>query len=54
VDFGAYLRELCAGMRESLVHDERIEVNVEAESIPMSVDTAIPLGMVVTSSSRTR
>jgi two-component sensor histidine kinase len=47
VDFGAYLEELCAGIRESLIHDERIEVKVEAESVPVAVDMAIPLGMVV-------
>ena len=47
VDFGAYLRDLCAGVAEALVHDERIEVRVEAEAISLSVDTAIPLGMVV-------
>ncbi len=47
VDFGAYLRDLCAGVKEALIHDERIEVRVEAEAISLSVDTAIPLGMVV-------
>jgi PAS domain S-box-containing protein len=47
VDFGAYLKDLCAGVEEALVHDERIEVRVEAEAISLSVDTAIALGMVV-------
>ena len=47
VDFGAYLEELCAGIRDSLIHDDRIDVKVEAESIPMTIDTAISLGMVV-------
>jgi two-component sensor histidine kinase len=47
VDFGAYLEELCAGITESLIQGERIDVKVEAQSIPMTVDTAISLGMVV-------
>ena len=34
-------------MKEAPVHDERIEVRVEAEAIPLSVDTAVFLGMVV-------
>jgi two-component sensor histidine kinase len=47
VDFGAYLQDLCAGVKEALVHDERIDVRVEAEAISLSVEMAIPLGMVV-------
>mgnify|MGYP001555597223 CR=1 FL=1 len=47
VDFGAYLQDLCAGVKDALVHDERIELRVEPEAIPLPVDTAIPLGMVV-------
>ena len=47
VDFGVYLRELCTGISQSLVHDDRISVEVEAEPIMVAVDTAIPLGMVV-------
>ena len=33
MDFGAYLRDLCTGVAEALVHDERVEVVVEAEAI---------------------
>jgi two-component sensor histidine kinase len=47
VDFSVYLQDLCAGMTDALIQDGRIEVIVEAESIAMPVDTAIPLGMVV-------
>ena len=47
VEFGAYLRDLCNGVEESLTHDDRIAVSVEAEPIRVPVDTAIPLGMVV-------
>jgi two-component sensor histidine kinase len=47
VDFGSYLEELCAGIRESLIHDDRIDVKIDAESIPVTVDAAITLGMIV-------
>jgi PAS domain S-box-containing protein len=47
VDFGAYLQDLCGGVKEALADDTRVEVRVEAEAISLSVDTAIPLGMVV-------
>jgi two-component sensor histidine kinase len=47
VDFGAYLEDLCAAVKESLLHDERIELKVDAESVLLPVDTVIPLGMVV-------
>jgi PAS domain S-box-containing protein len=47
VEFGAYLEDLCRGVGESLVADQRIEIKVEAESISVPIDTAIPLGMVV-------
>ena len=47
VDLSVYLEDLCASVRDALVHDDRIEVAVEAEAILVPVDTAIPLGMVV-------
>ena len=47
VDFGAYLRDLCAGVEQALVHDDRVKVKVEVEAHSLPVDTAIPLGMVV-------
>lgn len=48
LDFGAYLKELCQALAESLIDDSgRIEIRVEAESESVPVDTAIPLGMVV-------
>lgn len=47
VDFGAYLQDLCAGMREALVSDDRVDIRVEAEAVSVSVDTAIALGMAV-------
>jgi two-component sensor histidine kinase len=47
VDFGAYLQDLCASIANSLNHDDRISVEVEAESVVLPVDSAVPLGMVV-------
>ena len=48
VDLGAYLVDLCAGVQEALVHDQRIRVEVAAASgVSLPVDTVIPLGMVV-------
>jgi two-component sensor histidine kinase len=47
VDFGAYLESLCRGLSKSLLHDDRIQIVVEAQSAPMSADHAVPLGMVV-------
>jgi two-component sensor histidine kinase len=47
VEFGGYLEDLCEGVREALTHDDRIDVDVEAEPVLIPVDLAIPLGMVV-------
>ena len=48
VDLGAYLQDLCRGLATSLVSDDRIEIDVEAQSVVAQVDTAVALGMVVT------
>jgi two-component sensor histidine kinase len=48
VDFGAYLTDLCASLSQSLINEDRAELRVEAESVMLAVDTAIPLGMVLT------
>jgi two-component sensor histidine kinase len=47
VDFSIYLEDLCAGVRASLIHDDRIELEVSSEPISIPVDMAVPLGMVV-------
>jgi two-component sensor histidine kinase/PAS domain-containing protein len=47
VEIGAYLRDLCEGVAEALTQDDRIALQIEADSIFVPVDTAIPLGMVV-------
>ncbi len=48
VDLGGYLHELCSGLATSLVSDDRVVIDVEAESLVAPVDTAVALGMVVT------
>jgi two-component sensor histidine kinase/PAS domain-containing protein len=48
VEFGTYLRDLCDSVAEALTQEDRITLAVEAESIFLPVDTAIPLGMIVT------
>jgi two-component sensor histidine kinase/PAS domain-containing protein len=47
IDFGTYLKDLCASLSRSLVADGRISLDVEAEAVDLPVDTVIPLGMVV-------
>ncbi|HEY5290509.1 MAG TPA: histidine kinase dimerization/phosphoacceptor domain -containing protein [Caulobacteraceae bacterium] len=47
VDFGAYLRDLCANLERSLIIDDGVALAVESESANLPVDAAIPLGMVV-------
>lgn len=47
VDFGAYLQDLCASLSQSLISDDRVSLQVKTEPAMVSVDTAIPLGMVV-------
>jgi two-component sensor histidine kinase/PAS domain-containing protein len=47
VDFGAYLQDLCATLRRTLITDDRIHLGVETQSVILSVDVAIALGMVV-------
>jgi two-component sensor histidine kinase len=47
VDFGGYLQDLCAGLSKSLFSDDRIAIEVAAETVSLAVDTALPLGMVV-------
>jgi two-component sensor histidine kinase len=47
VKFDDYINDLCDGLREALINDDRIAIKVEAASILVPVDSAIPLGMVV-------
>ena len=48
VDLGAYIEDLCSGLSTSLVSDERVAIDVEAQAVVVPVDTAVALGMVVT------
>jgi two-component sensor histidine kinase len=47
IDFGAYLKDLCASLSRSLVADGRITLDVEAEAIQLPIDMVIALGMAV-------
>jgi PAS domain-containing protein len=47
VDFGVYLKDLCAHLAQSLIHEDRIVLEVEAEAFALPIDTAVALGMVV-------
>lgn len=48
VELGSYLTDLCASLSKALLLDRRIAINVRSESVAVTVDTAIPLGMAVT------
>jgi two-component sensor histidine kinase len=47
IDFGTYLKDLCASLSRSLIADGRITLNVEAEAADLPIDMVIPLGMAV-------
>ena len=47
VEFGAYLQDLCAGLRRSLAIQPGVTLTVETEAANLSVEAAAPLGMVV-------
>jgi PAS domain S-box-containing protein len=47
VDFGPYLEGLCRRLSDSLLADDRIRIVVEAQSAPVAVDHAVPLGVIV-------
>jgi len=47
VEFGAYLQDLCAGLRRSLAIQPGVALTVETEPANLSVESAAPLGMVV-------
>ena len=48
IDFGAYLHELVSNLSRALGAERPITWCVEAESVPLGVDTAIPCGLIVT------
>jgi two-component sensor histidine kinase len=47
VDLSAYLQDLGEGVRASLIHDDRIRLEVVSEAVSVPVDMAVPLGMMV-------
>jgi PAS domain S-box-containing protein len=47
VDFARYLESLCRGLSDSLLADDRIRIEVEAEAMTLSLDQAVLLGMIV-------
>jgi PAS domain S-box-containing protein len=47
VDFGAYLHDLCDSISKSLMRADHVTLKVEADSAMVTIDAAIPLGMVV-------
>ena len=46
IDFGDYLRALCAKMRRSLFDESRIDLCCDAEACPLPLDKAVPLGLI--------
>ncbi len=48
VDFGDYLESLCGRLRDTLIGPgRRIGLTVSADRVPMSIDRAVPLGLIV-------
>jgi two-component sensor histidine kinase len=47
VDFGNYLKDLCASLAASLADDGRIVLSVETVNLVLPMDVVIPLGMAV-------
>ncbi len=47
VEFGQYLRELCERLGQSLLDPSLVTIEVEADSVRLSLDQAVPLGIVV-------
>jgi PAS domain S-box-containing protein len=48
VDFGAYLHDLVDNLSHAFGADRPIVWGIDAEDIPLGVDTAIPCGLIVT------
>jgi two-component sensor histidine kinase len=47
VNAGDYFGDLCDGLRRSLLGDSRIELNCKAASAQLSLDQAVPMGLIV-------
>jgi len=47
IDAGAYFTDLCDGLRSSLLGDGRIDLRCEAASARLTLDQAVPMGLIV-------
>lgn len=47
VDMSTYLRGICANLTEALVQKSRIRLECDVQTLPLSVDQALPLGLIV-------
>ncbi|WP_181705030.1 sensor histidine kinase [Chthonobacter rhizosphaerae] len=47
VDFGDYLKEICAAIRQTLPATPAVDLRVRADSVMVSADTALSLGLIV-------
>ena len=47
IDMGSYLIELAESLLDSMTHSKEIAFHHEIETIPVSIDSAVPLGLVV-------
>ncbi len=47
INLGDYLKEMVDTLVNSMVLDKRITVNINAESVSISIDSAVPLGLAV-------
>jgi PAS domain S-box-containing protein len=47
IEFDEYLKDLCARLRESMLDNKSISIEVDAEPVTLDLDRAIPLGLIV-------
>jgi PAS domain S-box-containing protein len=47
IEFDEYLRDLCARLRDSMLDNKSIAIDVDAEPVMLDLDRAIPLGLIV-------
>jgi two-component sensor histidine kinase len=47
IPFHEYLEQLCQDIQDSLIHDQRIQLYIETEEIYLTIEKAIPAGLIV-------
>lgn len=47
IPFHDYLDQLCNDIRDSLIHDKEVQLRIETEEIYLSIEKAIPAGLIV-------